>query len=146
MEIAALTAFLAPFVKYLIKAGEPIAEDAAREINDKGWKYAKALWSKLWPRLADEPAARGAVADLAEEPDDEDRRAAMRVQLTKLLSNDPALGEELARIWKEAEAEGTVVSVVGNRSIGIGGSVSGSTLITGDENTVGGGGDATSDK
>lgn len=136
MEIAALTSFLAPFMTYLLKAGEPVAEEAARKINEKGWDYAKALWAKLWPKVAEEPAARGAAEDLADEPDDGDRQAALRVQLKKLLSADPALAQELARVWEQAEADRVVVSVIGDRSVGIGGSVTGSTIITGDNSTA----------
>jgi hypothetical protein len=137
MEVAALASFLAPFMGYLLKAGEPLVEDAARKLNEKAWEYAKALWGRLRPKVDQVPTARAAAEDLAEDPDDEDRLAALRVQLKKLLAADPALARELARVWQQAEAERVVVSVIGDRSVGIGGSVSDSTIITGDDNRAG---------
>jgi hypothetical protein len=137
MEIAALASFLAPFMRYLLKAGEPLAEEAARKINEKAWVYAKALWARLRPKVDQEPTARAAAEDLADDPDDEDRLAALRVQLKKLLAADPALAKEMTSVWEQAEAEKVVVSVIGDRSVGIGGSVSGSTIITGDDSKAG---------
>jgi len=47
-----------------------------------------------------------------------------------------ALREEIARLWGEAEAAGVTAAAVGDRSVAIGGDVSGSTIITGDRNRV----------
>lgn len=137
MEIPALASFLAPFMGYLLKAGEPLAEEAGRKLNEKAWGYAKALWARLRPKVEQEPSARAAAEDLADDPADEDRLAALRVQLTKLLAADPMLAQELTRLWAQAGAEKVSVSVIGDRSVGIGGSVSGSTITTGDGSKAG---------
>ncbi|HOT90916.1 MAG TPA: hypothetical protein PLJ78_13160 [Anaerolineae bacterium] len=42
----------------------------------------------------------------------------------------------IARLWDEAEAAGVTVSASGNRSVAIGGSVSGSVIVTGDKNEI----------
>lgn len=84
-----------------------------------------------------QPAALEAAQDAAAQPDDEDAQAALRRQLKKLLAADEALAAEVTRLWEETKAAGVTVSATGQRSVAIGGSVSGSIIITGDRNRVG---------
>lgn len=134
MEIAAITAFLAPFLPSLVKAGEKVAEKAADAVGDKAFEYAKALWEKLKPGVDAKPAAKEAAEEVAAHPDDEKAIGALEIQLRKLLENDSGLVDDLARIWQEAKAANVVqVTVSGDRAVGIGGGVSGSTIITGDQ-------------
>lgn len=134
--IQQLTAFLAPFLPYLLKAGEKAAEEAGKKLGEAAWERARALWSKLRPKVEARPAAQEAVQDLAAAPDDPDAQAALRQQLKKLLAEDPALAEEIARLWGEAQAAGGTVITADHRSVAVGGDVSGSTIITGDRNRV----------
>lgn len=135
-SIHQLTAFLAPFLPYLLKAGEKAAEEAGKKLGEAAWGRAKALWGKLRPKVESRPAAREAVQDLAAAPEDADAQAALRLQLKKLLTEDPALAAEITRLWQEAQAAGVAVIAGGTRSVAIGGSVTGSTIVTGDRNTV----------
>jgi hypothetical protein len=38
-------AFLAPFLPYLLKAGEKAAEEAGRRLGAAAWEQAQALWA-----------------------------------------------------------------------------------------------------
>ncbi len=129
-------AFLLPLLPYLLKAGDKAAEEAGKKLGEAAWEKAKALWHKLHPKIEAKPAALEAVQEVANNPQDADAAAALRLQLRKLLSEDQALAAEIARLWGEAQAAGVTVIAGGDRSIAIGGSVSGSTIITGDQNKV----------
>jgi hypothetical protein len=55
--------------------------------------------------------------------------------MRKILSEDKLLAEELARWLEEARLAGVNISIAsGERSVAIGGPVTGSTIITGDDN------------
>lgn len=140
MDIPALaqgiTTFLAPFLPYLVKAGEKAAEETGKKLGAEAWEHAKTLWAKLRPKVEAKPAAQEAANDLAANPQDEDAQAALRLQLKKLLAEDTTLAGEVARVWEEAKAAGVTVIASGNSSVAIGGNVSGSAVITGDRNTV----------
>ena len=135
MEIAALTSFLAPFLPHLLQAGGNLAEEAGRKLGGEAWEHAKKLWGRLQGKLEEREAAREAAEDVAQRPDDERARGALELQLEKLLAADPDLARELASLWEDAKRAG-VVAAVGERSIAVGGDVSGSTFVTGDQNTL----------
>jgi len=61
---------------------------------------------------------------------------ALRVQIRKILQEDETLAAEIARLWGEAQASGVTVTAAGNRSVAIGGNVSGSVIVTGDKNKI----------
>ncbi|WP_442877474.1 hypothetical protein [Dactylosporangium sp. AC04546] len=64
---------------------------------------------------AADPAVRTAVADLAEQPDDADREAALRVQLRKALAADPGLAADLAALLPAS----TTFTASGTRSVAV---------------------------
>ena len=128
-----IVVFLTPFLPYLLKAGEKAAEEVGKKLGAEAWERAKALWGKLRGKERVVQAAQ----DLAAAPDDEDAQAALRYQLKKLLAADQALAAEVARLWGEAQAAGVTVVASGERSVAIGGDVSGSTIVTGDRSVVG---------
>jgi hypothetical protein len=134
VEIAALTAFLAPFLPTLVRAGEKAVEKAADAVSDEAFTYARALWEKLKPGVDAKPAAKEAAEEVAARPEDEDALAALRLQLRKLLEEDTQLAGDLAAIWQKAEAANVVqVTASGERSVAVGGDVTGSTIVTGDQ-------------
>ncbi len=134
--IPQITEFLLPFLPSLLQAGEKAAEEAGKGLGAAAWEHAKALWATLRPKVEAHPAAREAVQDAAHHPQDADAQAALRRQLAKLLAEDEALAAEVARLWQEAQAAGVTVIASGERSVAIGGSISGNTIITGDDNVV----------
>ncbi len=137
---AQLVQFLAPYLSYLVKGLKLAGQEAAKKLGEKageqGLDQAKALWEKLRPKVEAKPAALEAVQDAAEHPDDEDALAALRLQLKKLLAEDQPLAQELARLLQQAQAGGRTVTASGNRSVAIGGNVTGSVIVTGDNNKV----------
>jgi hypothetical protein len=136
MEIAAaVTVFLAPYLRQLL---EPVAEEAGKRLNETAWKHAKALWGRLRPAVESKPAVKEAVEDVARTPEDEDALAALRHHLRKLLEQDQDLARDLGRLWEQAEADNVTVTVTasGERSVAVGGDVSGSTIVSGDQNII----------
>ena len=133
-----VVAVLAPFLPRLLAAGGAIVEGAEHEVHERGWELAKSLWQRLRPGVEAKPAAREAAADVASHPDDVDVQASLRVQLRKLLSEDRALAEELARLLEAGRQAGSVTTVsASDRGVAAGGDISGGTIITGDRNRVG---------
>ena len=131
-----LVAWLAPFLPFLLKFGEETAEEAGRRFGTQAWEHANALWERLGGRLEQRPAAVEAVRDAAEAPEDDDARAALRLQVRKLLASDQALAEELGRLLAarpDASGPSTNVAAIGERSIAVGRDATRSTLTTGDE-------------
>lgn len=138
MDIGALasllTTALVPLLPFLIKAGEKAAEETGKAVGGRSLEWGQSLWAKLRPKVEAKPAALEAAQDAAKTPDDTDAQAALRVQLKKLLTEDQSLAEEVSRWLEEGKAAGVIAS--GERSVAIGGDVSGSTIVTGDQNWV----------
>lgn len=126
---------LAPFLPYLLKVGEGLGTRAAKQMEDTGWELASKLWGRLGAHIDARPSAKEAAADLAAQPADDDAQAVLRVQIKKLLADDPQLRLELEALLKEAQGSGstTTVTASGDRSVAIGHDVRGSTIITGDQ-------------
>jgi len=138
---AQLVQLLAPYLPYLLKGLKLAGQEAAKALGEKageqGFEQAKALWEKLRPKVEARPAALEAAQDAAAHPDDEDALAALRLQLKKLLAEDPALAQEMTRLLERTRPTGRTVIASGSRSVAIGGDVTGSVIVTGDRNKVG---------
>lgn len=128
----AITTVLTPVMPYLFKAGEKAADEAGKKVADKTWESAKEIWAKLWPSVEAKAAALEAAQDVAQTPDDGDAQAALRRQLKKLLAEDDVLAKEIAQLWENSKGRGVTVSASGERSVAIGGNLTGSSIITGD--------------
>jgi len=137
---AQLVQFLAPYLPYLVKGLKLAGQEAAKKLGEKagegGFEQAKALWDRLRPKVEARPAALEAAQDAADHPDDADALAALRLQLRKLLAEDDSLAQELARLLPQSGPAGQTVVASGERSVAIGGDVSGGVIVTGDRNTV----------
>lgn len=136
MDITQVTQGLAPFLPYLLKGGAEAAKAAAGELGKRlsadGWEGLKKLAEKLQKKAEDKPALKEALADAQAAPQDEDALAALRLQLRKLLQDDPALLAEAAQALTSLQAAGVTVTASGDRSVAIGGDVTGSVIVTGD--------------
>jgi len=137
---AQLVQYLAPYLPYLVKGLKQAGQEAAKKLGEKaaegGLDQAKALWDRLRPKVEVKPAALEAVQDAAAHPDDEDALAALRRQLKKILAEDEALAQELARLLAQSRPSGQTVTASGSRSVAIGGNVSGSVIVIGDGNKI----------
>ena len=120
----------------MLKAGEKAAEEAGKKFGGDAWDRAKGLWAKLRPQVEAKPAAQEAVQDAVAAPNDDDLQAALRLQLRKLLAEDALLAREITRVWQEVQQAGITVIAVGERSVAIGRDVTGSTIMTGDQNVM----------
>jgi hypothetical protein len=105
---AVLVSLLAPFLRELLEGPLRAAEDFAGQAGSAAWKYAESIWRKLWPKLEERSAAQEAVHDVAADPDDKDAQGALRVQLKKLLEQDPGLAGELKQLLEHAQRDGVV--------------------------------------
>lgn len=123
MEIAVLTAFLAPFLPFLLKLGTKASETVAAKFGEEAWNKAKEIWTQLSPKVEAKEAAKEAATDVADNPEDEDLQAALRVQLKKIIEPDPELAAAIEKIFNEKAADGTPgIQIVQN--------------VTGDQNQV----------
>ncbi|MGB8644007.1 MAG: hypothetical protein WCF84_02125 [Anaerolineae bacterium] len=135
MLVPQVTLMLAPMLPYLLQAGEKVAQEAGKKFGEEAWQEGKALWERLWPRVEARPAAKEAAEDVAAQPMNADRQAALRVQLTKLLSEDEALAQEIARLVQSGKQTRTTIIASGERSVAAQ-NMNGNIIITGDRNEV----------
>ena len=133
---SSVTTALVPLLPYLLKAGEKAAEETGKTVANQSLEWAKSLWTKLKPKVETNPAALVAAQDVAQTPEDKDLQAVLRVQLKKLLTEDPLLAEEVRRWLDQGKAAGITVTASGERSVAIGGDVNSSTIVTGDQTKV----------
>jgi len=118
MDIASLTAFLAPFLPFLVKLGEKVTESIAEQFGADAWAKAKAIWAKLQPQVEAKPALQEAITDLATTPEDDDLQTVLRVQLKKLFDQDQELAAAIAQILHQHPnpiAEQTVFNISGSQ-------------------------------
>jgi hypothetical protein len=134
MDVSALVSILAPCLGLLLTGATAAAEEIGRTVGPDLLEHARRLWAKLRPHVEAKPAALEAAEDVAQRPGDERTRAALELQLEKLLRDQPALVDALAPIVKDAIATGVVAS--GDRAVAIGGNVSGGVIVTGDSAVV----------
>ena len=136
MEVAALTAFLAPFLGALLSAGREALTDAAERGGEAALEHAERLWDRLRGKIAEQPDAEQAARKLAGRPSSSRRRHALAEQLETLLAKDPELKAELGVLFEHAKAAGVVAVASGDRSAAIAGDVSNSVVILGDDASV----------
>ena len=134
MEVSVLVSILGPCLGVLLTGVNAVAQEIGKSVAPELLEHAKRLWAKLRPHVESKPAALEAATDLAERPDDVRARAALELQLEKLLSEQPDLVQEIAPIVRDAVAAGVVAA--GERSVAVGGSVTGGVIVTGDSATV----------
>jgi hypothetical protein len=137
MDIVTLTTFISPFLPFLVKLGEKTTEKATETIAGKfgeaAWSKAQAVWQKLSPKVEVKEAAKEAVMDVANNPEGEESRIALKRQLQKLLEQDAELGKAIAQILQEDAPDGTsgtqiVQTVTGHQNQVIG-QVTGGTVL-----------------
>jgi len=137
MVIETLTAFISPFLPYLLKLGGKGTEKAVETIGGKygeiAWAKAQKIWTHLSPKVETKEAAKEAVADVVNNPEDKDSQIVLKKQLGKLLEQDEELARLIAQILQEDAPNGTdgisiVQNTAGNQNQIIG-HVSGGTVV-----------------
>jgi hypothetical protein len=138
-----VTEFLVPF---LAKAAASLAREALTRMPEA----VSALWSAVTERFRGRPAAESAANDLTAESDDADSQEAFRLQLKRMLKDDPAFAEQIAGLLNRAQASvnitqegGGAIATDGSVAVGAGGvGIAGNAtaeknnFITGDKNIL----------
>ncbi|MEM9927351.1 MAG: CHAT domain-containing protein [Cyanobacteria bacterium P01_D01_bin.50] len=101
MDVSLLVKFLAPCLPFLLNVGNKAVEGASQKLGEDVWRKGTAIWSKLQPKVEAKAATLEAAKDVADDPEDEDLQTALRVQLKKILSAEPELAAEIAKILEE---------------------------------------------
>lgn len=109
---AGVVSVVAPFLKGFLTGVKDEAEKAGEAAGGKLREVAAGIWQKLHPKLEQKPAAMEAAEKVADQPDDQDWQAALRVQLKMLLEEDHALADDLGSSLEEARKAGVVADVV----------------------------------
>lgn len=104
-----VTTFLIPFLPYLVKGGEKLAEEIGEKLGSTAWKEAGSLWNKLRPVVAKKPAAQEAVQGLIDLPEDVDRQDAFRMQLQNLLKDEKDLANEISQTLSRSHFYSNVI-------------------------------------
>lgn len=140
-----VTSLLVPAIPYLLKGGEQAWGEASKKIGTDTWEWAKAIWTKLVSRSKSKPDGEEktteivkAATEVADNPSDEDAQAALRLQIKKLLTDDPDLGLEIEKSLNEAKKSSAQTSIrIGGVDISGGASVANSGNIVGGNQTIG---------
>src|SRR5215210_4882699 len=130
----ALVILLAQALPSLLAAGEKAAGKAVEEVGKQAGAAVSAKVKEIWDRLRgkveEKEAAQEAAEDLAQIPADEDRRAALRRQLVKLLTADPDLAALLEPLVEAARTEITASQVqAGDQGVAVGRDVHGHVIV-----------------
>lgn len=115
IEVTAVAAAVVPYVAAAAGAyGAAVVDRVQDAAADATVGVGGRLLRRLLGREESAPAVTAAVVDLAEDPEDEDRLAAVRLQIRKALAADPELAADVARMLQVA---GVTVTASGERSI-----------------------------
>jgi hypothetical protein len=123
-----------------------LATRAAEEISKT--TIAK-IWSAIEKKFDTRAVAKEALEDLLKTPENEDAHVVFREQLKKILEEDNAFASDLSKLLESvrsdynaqligngAIAQGDGSVAVGQGGIYIGGNVSGSNIIMGNNNSI----------
>jgi hypothetical protein len=126
-----------------------LATKTAEAIGSKVPEAVGKIWNAIQNKFDTKAAAKEALEDLLKSLNDADTQATFRQQLKKLMAEDESFANELSKLLEAAGdtykatltgggaiAQGTGAKAVGERGVMIGGDVSGSNIVTGDENSA----------
>jgi hypothetical protein len=128
---------LQPVLPLLVTAGNTATE----MVTGKALTALERWGARVWKRLRrsstpESTAVEMAARDVVERPDDLDAAALLRVRLLRLLEADPELNADLATLVEEGRRTGVLTVAAGPRSVAVGGDLTDSVIVTGDDNTV----------
>jgi hypothetical protein len=127
-EIATLAASAVPYIAAAVHTyGASVLDKLQEAAADATVGAGGRILGRMLAHRS--PAIEGAIVDLAEDTEDEDRRAALRLQIRKALAADPQLA---AAVAEEVNAAGTSVVASGERSVAAH-TISGGVVSTGDD-------------
>jgi formylglycine-generating enzyme required for sulfatase activity len=107
-----------------------LSQEAEKQAGATVSGKVKEIWERLRGKVEEKEAAQEAAEDLAQMPAGEDRRAALRRQLVKILSADPDLVVLLEPLVEAARSEVTVTRVqAGDQGVAVGRDVHGNVIV-----------------
>lgn len=134
---------------------EPYAKQLSAKLLKKTGESLPDVAGKVWDlvkeKMESKPETQSLPTELIQAPEDEDIQGAFKYQLKKLLENDETFAKRLDGLVKEAQQvisrsaylEGDGVIAQGNHSVAVGkggvyvgGDISGSNIVNGNNNTV----------
>lgn len=118
MDVTALIQILAPALPFLVKVGDKALDGAITKMGEDSWDKAKGLWSKLSPKVENDPVVKKAAEKVAADPDNTDRQTALKVALEDLLDEYPDLMAELVKLMEAGTSNGGQVQKQVSQSIG----------------------------
>jgi hypothetical protein len=128
---------LKPVLPLLLTAGNTATEMVAGKALTALERWGARVWQRLRRSSTPESTAvEIAAREVVQRPDDLDAAALLRVRLLRLLEADPELGADLAVLVEEARHTGVLTVAAGPRSVAVGGDLTDSVIVTGDDNTV----------
>jgi hypothetical protein len=136
VEAAVLAGTVVKFVvalarQYGSSVLDHVEDDATDAAADATVGLGRRLLRRLLGRAESRAAIESAVTDVAEDPDDEDSTAALRLQIRKVLQADPKLAEDVSGMLTSA---GVNIVASGERSVAAQ-EISG-IVVTGDHSNI----------
>jgi len=98
----AVTQVLAPALPALVAGGRELVADAGKAGVAAARAAIRKLWGLLKSRIDQKPAAAEAVEDVVRAPADPDALGALRLQIKKILAEDPDFAAEVERLLPPA--------------------------------------------
>ena len=124
---------LLPYLPYLLKGAKKagdLAADIGRKLGDVEWDTVFKIWEKLRPQVEKQPEVKEQFKKVAEREDEK----LLAWELEKVLENlHQQELQEIHNLIQQSKNEFRTTSASGERSVAIGGGVSGSTITTGDQ-------------
>ncbi len=115
----------AAITSLLVSYGKHLAGVASDVVDDGVTRGLRALWEKVRNRFSGDEQASGALARLAEQPENERRQGAVEDHLDDFMSADPHFVEALAKLADEVKAAGYgTIQVRDAGAVAVGGNVS----------------------
>ncbi|MEV7012266.1 hypothetical protein [Streptosporangium sp. NPDC051022] len=102
-DLVSLAHEVSPYVTAAVSAyGAAVLARAQEDAADATVGWGRRILQRIFGIQAEEDAVPDEVAELADDPDNTDLQAALRVQIRKLLAADPQLAAEVAQMVEQA--------------------------------------------
>jgi hypothetical protein len=118
MDFTVLIQILAPALPFLVKVGDKALDGAIAKMGEDSWEKAKGLWSKLSPKVENDPSVKKAAEKVAADPENADRRTALKVALEDLLADHPDLMADLVKLMEVEASNGGQIQKQVSQTIG----------------------------
>ena len=109
--IKELVVLLSPALPYLAPAGEEILKEVGKDLGASISSKARKIWMLLNSEIILKPPLEEAIKEVAKNPADDDAHGALRLQLRKLLENNPSLAQQFSEIMANPETKRDIINI-----------------------------------